>query len=137
MPWDPYQDYAWMKASTDSMMSLFHSLKPTICKVRGFAVAGGSDIALCCDLIIMEETAKIGYPPSRIWGCPTTAMWTYRVGPQQAKHLLFTGKLIDGKKAAEIGLVLRAVPSSQLDSEVDALIAEMIDVPTNQLWMQK
>ena len=73
MPWDPLLDYKWMKKATDNYMCLFNSFKPTICKIKGYAVAGGSDIALCCDIIIMEENAKIGYPPARVWGCPTTA----------------------------------------------------------------
>lgn len=72
-------------------MSLWRSYKPTIAKVNGIAVGGGSDIALCCDLVIMENDAKIGYPPSRIWGCPTTAMWVYRLGAEKAKRMLFTG----------------------------------------------
>ena len=99
MPWDPYLDYKFMKAVTEKFMCLFNSLKPTICKIHGYAVAGGSDIALCCDFIIMSEDAKIGYPPARLWGCPTTAMWTFRVGPMMAKQLLLTGELIDGRQA--------------------------------------
>jgi enoyl-CoA hydratase len=75
-PWDPMVDYAYMKRNTDDFMSLWRSPKPTIAKVHGHAVAGGSDIALCCDLLVMAEDARIGYMPTRVWGCPTTAMWT-------------------------------------------------------------
>ncbi len=96
-------------------------LKPTICKVRGYAIAGGSDIALSCDLLVMAEDAKIGYPPARVWGCPTTAMWVYRLGAQRAKRMLLTGDLIDGATAAEWGLALEAVPEAELDARVDEL----------------
>ena len=121
MPWDPTVDYKLMKGYTDNYFSLWRSYKPTIAKVRGHAVAGGSDIALCCDLIVMTNTAKIGYPPARVWGCPTTAMWVYRVGPEKAKRMLFTGDLITGKEAENMGLVTLAVPEDELDSKVDAL----------------
>ena len=84
-------DYAMMKRHTEDFMSLWRCAKPTIAKVHGYAVAGGSDIALCCDLLVMEDDAQIGYMPTRVWGCPTTAMWTYRVGAIRAKQLMFTG----------------------------------------------
>ena len=89
MPWEPIKDYAFMWKNTQHFMSLWHAMKPVICKVHGFALAGGSDIALCADLVIMAENAEIGYMPSRVWGCPTTAMWVYRLGPEKAKRLLF------------------------------------------------
>ena len=85
MPWDPMKDYAAMSDNTNKFMSLFRSKRPVICKVHGFAVAGGSDIALCSDMIVMAEDARIGYPPVRVWGCPTTAMWVYRLGAEKAK----------------------------------------------------
>lgn len=137
MPWDPLVDYQWMRHSTDCFMSLWRSLKPVVAKVRGFAVAGGSDIALCCDLVVMAEDAKIGYPPARIWGCPTTAMWVYRLGAEKAKRMLLTGDLIDGRTAKEYGLVLDAVPEAELDAHVEALLARIASVPKNQLMMQK
>ncbi len=137
MPWDPMQDYRIMKGFTDDIMALWRSYKPTICKVHGFAVAGGSDIALACDMVIMADDARIGYPPSRVWGCPTTAMWVYRLGPEKAKRMLFTGDLVDGREAKELGLVLEAVPAAELDGRVDALAARMTGVPRNQLMMQK
>ncbi len=137
MPWDPMIDYKIMKAFTDDIVSLWRSYKPTICKVQGYAVAGGSDIALCCDLLIMAEDAKIGYPPARVWGCPSTAMWLYRLGPQLAKRMLFTGDLIDGIEAQKIGLALEAVPESDMDDTVLKLTQRIEGVPKNQLMMQK
>jgi enoyl-CoA hydratase len=137
MPWDPTIDYAGMWANTKHFSSLWRCNKPTIAKVRGFAVAGGSDIALSCDLVVMADDAKIGYPPARVWGCPTTAMWVYRVGAEQAKRMLFTGDLIDGTEAKRIGLVLDAVPQSELDDRVDALVSRISGVPQNQLMMHK
>ena len=137
LPWDPMRDYAFMKRNTEDFMSLWRSHKPTICKIHGYAAAGGSDIALCCDLIVMADDAKIGYMPARVWGCPTTAMWVYRLGPQRAKRMLFTGDLIDGRTAAEWGLALQSVPAPELDAAVAALAERIAGVPKNQLMMHK
>lgn len=137
MPWDPMEDYQLMHSNTKDFMSLWHSNTPVVCKVNGPAVAGGSDIALCADLIIMDEEAPIGYPPARVWGCPTTMMWVYRLGPAEAKRMLFTGDLIDGREAAEMGLIWEAVPSEKLDDRVDELVQRIAGVPQNQLMMQK
>jgi len=137
MPWDPMKDYAFMMRNTELFMSLWRSYRPVICKVHGFAVAGGSDIAMCSDLIVMAEDARIGYMPVRVWGCPTTAMWVYRLGPEKAKRMLFTGDKIDGREAERLGLVLKAVPAADLDREVEALAERMATVPVNQLMMQK
>ena len=137
MPWDPMVDYRFMKQCTDDFFSLWRSYKPVICKVHGYAVAGGSDIALCADIVIMAEDAKIGYPPARVWGCPTTAMWVFRIGAEKAKRMLLTGDLVDGRKAKEMGLVYDAVPAAELDAAVDALAQRMAGVPKNQLMMQK
>ena len=137
MPWDPMVDYRFMKRCTDDFFSLWRSYKPVICKVHGYAVAGGSDIALCADIVIMAEDAKIGYPPARVWGCPTTAMWVYRIGAEKAKRMLLTGDLIDGRAAKAMGLVYDAVPAAELDAAVDALAGRMAGVPKNQLMMQK
>ena len=135
--WDPVRDYRGMKRNTDDFFSLWRSLKPTICKVQGYAIAGGSDIALSCDLLVMADDARIGYPPARVWGCPTTAMWVYRAGAQRAKAMLLTGDTIDGRTAAEWGLALESVPLEQLDARVEELADRMAGVPTNQLVMQK
>jgi len=135
--WDPIKDYRVMKRNTDDFMSLFRSLKPTVCKVQGYAVAGGSDIALCCDLVVMAEDARIGYMPARVWGCPTTAMWVYRLGAERAKRMLLTGDTIDGRQAGAWGLVLEAVAAAELDARVGELADRIAGVPTNQLAMQK
>jgi len=137
MPWDPMKDYAFMMRNTERFMSLFRSHRPVIAKVHGFAVAGGSDIALCCDFVVMAEDAQIGYMPARVWGCPTTAMWVYRLGPERAKRMLLTGDKIDGREAERISLVLKAVPAKSLDEEVEKLAERMASVPVNQLMMQK
>lgn len=137
MPWDPMRDYRVMKGWTEDFMSLWRSYKPTICRVQQYAVAGGSDIALCCDFVVMEENARIGYMPTRVWGCPTTAMWVYRLGPMRSKRMLFTGDTIDGITAKEWGLVVDAVPPEKLDDAINALAERMAGVPKNQLMMQK
>ena len=137
MPWDPMKDYRGMKANTDDFFSIWRSYKPVICKVHGYAVAGGSDIALCADIVIMEDKARIGYMPARVWGCPTTAMWVYRLGAEKAKRMLLTGDTVDGTTAEKMGLVYQAVPRKDLDRTVDALARRMAGVPKNQLMMQK
>ena len=136
-PWDPMVDFAMMYRNTQDFMSLWRSNKPTIAKVRGHAVAGGSDIALCCDLVVMAEEAKIGYPPSRVWGVPTPMMWVYRLGAERAKRMLFTGDLITGKEAASIGLISECVPEPELNDHVVALATRVAAVPKNQLMMMK
>ena len=129
MPWDAMVDYQFMQRCTDSFMSLWRCPKPVIAKVQGDAVAGGSDIALCADIIIMNEAARIGYPPARVWGCPTTAMWVYRLGAERAKRMLFTGDLITGAEAEKIGLVLQAVPLDDLDDAVQSLVKRIKGIP--------
>ncbi len=137
MPWDPMVDYAFMKRNTEDFMALWRSPKPTIAKVHGHAVAGGSDIALSCDLLLMADDARIGYMPTRVWGCPTTAMWTYRLGPTRAKQLMFTGDLIDGATAAAWGLANEAVPADQLEAATMRLAARIAGVPRSHLAMHK
>lgn len=135
--WDPIKDYREMKRNTDDFFTLWRSLKPTIAKVHGHAIAGGSDIALSCDMLIMAQDARIGYPPARVWGCPTTAMWVYRLGAQRAKRMLLTGDTIPGTDAAEWGLALEAVPAAELEQAVERLADRIAGVPINQLVMQK
>jgi len=137
LPYDPFIDFQRMDRNTQNFQTLWRSYKPVVCKVHGYAVAGGTDIALSCDLIVMAEDAKIGYPPARVWGCPTTMMWVFRVGAERAKRMLLTGDLIDGREAERIGLVCKAVPAERLDAEVAAMCDRMKAVPKSQLWMQK
>ena len=136
-PWDPMVDYRAMRRNTDDFMSLWRSHKPTIARVHKYAIAGGSDIALCCDQVVMEDSARIGYMPVRVWGCPTTAHWTYRLGPERAKRMTLTGDLIDGVKAEDWGLVSESVPGDDLTQAVDRLAARISSVPTGMLMMQK
>lgn len=136
-PWDPLVDYATMKRYTEDFMSLWRCSKPTIAQVHGAAMAGGSDIALCCDLLVMADDARIGYAPSRVWGCPTTAMWAYRVGPMRAKQMLYTGDLISGRTAAEWGLATMAVPAAELAPATRRLADRIAGVPRSHLAMHK
>jgi len=136
-PWDPMVDYAYMKRNTEDFMSLWRSAKPTIAKVHGYAAAGGSDIALCCDLLVMADTARIGYMPTRVWGCPTTAMWAYRLGATRAKQLMFTGDTIDGKRAADWGLANECVPEAELEASTMRLATRIAGVPRSHLAMHK
>ncbi|MBL8326577.1 MAG: crotonase/enoyl-CoA hydratase family protein [Rubrivivax sp.] len=136
-PWEPTDDYAQMKRYTEDFMALWRSRKPTIAMVHGVALAGGSDIAMCCDLLVMADDAKIGYPPVRVWGCPTTAMWTYRLGPMRAKQLMFTGDMIDGRTAADWGLATQSVPAGELEAATLVLARRISGVPRPHLAMHK
>jgi enoyl-CoA hydratase len=136
-PWDPMLDYTMMSRNVRTFMSLFHCTKPVVCKVQGFCVAGGTDLALCSDLLVIAADAKIGYPPARVWGSPTTSMWAYRLGPQRAKRLLFTGDSLSGAEALEWGLAIEAPPPEQLDARVETLAERIAQVPVNQLQMMK
>jgi enoyl-CoA hydratase/carnithine racemase len=135
--WDPVVDFQMMWRNVRGFMSLFHSEKPVICKVHGFCVAGGTDMALCSDLLVAEDDAKIGYPPARVWGVPTTALWAWRIGPARAKRLLLTGDSISGTEAVEWGLAAEAAPADLLDERFEALLERVAQVPTNQLVMHK
>jgi enoyl-CoA hydratase len=135
--WDPMVDYAMMRRNVRGFMSLFHADKPVVCKVHGFCVAGGTDMALCSDLLVIAADARIGYPPARVWGVPTTALWAHRIGPERAKRLLFTGDLITGAEAAEWGLALEAPEPGVLDERFEALLERIARMPVNQLVMMK
>jgi enoyl-CoA hydratase/carnithine racemase len=135
--WDPVTDFQMMWRNVRGFMSLFHSEKPVLCKVHGFCVAGGTDMALCSDLLVIEDTAPIGYPPARVWGVPTTALWAARIGPMRAKRLLLTGDTLTGTEAVEWGLATEAAPGGELDGRFGALVERVAKLPINQLVMHK
>ncbi len=135
--WDPMVDYAMMSRNVRGFMSLFHCGKPVVCMVHGFCVAGGTDMALCSDLLVIAEDAKIGYPPARVWGSPTTALWAHRVGAQRAKRLLFTGDSLSGAEAVEWGLAIEAPPAEQLRERTEVLLERIARMPINQLMLMK
>src|SRR3954451_12185953 len=117
--WDPMVDYAMMRRNVRGSVSLFHAYKPVVCKVHGFCVAGGTDMALCSDLLVIAADARIGYPPARVWGSPTTAVWAHRIGVQRAARLLFTGDSLSGAEAADWGLAVEAPAPEELDGRTE------------------
>lgn len=135
--WDPVRDYLGMSRNVSAFMSLWQSPKPVIAQVHGWCVGGGTDMALCSDLIYMAEDAQIGYPPARIWGEPTTVMWVYRLGLEDAKRTMLTGQPLSGPEAARVGLVSAAVPASELESTVAGMAEKLATIPVNQLVMSK
>ncbi|HEY7952191.1 MAG TPA: crotonase/enoyl-CoA hydratase family protein [Solirubrobacteraceae bacterium] len=135
--WDAMVDYAMMSRNVRAFMSLFHCGKPVVCKVHGFCVAGGTGMALCSDLLVIATDAKIGYPPARVWGSPTTSMWMHRLGAQRAKRLLFTGDSLSGAEALDWGLAIEAPPPEQLDERTEILLARIARLPINQLRTMK
>jgi enoyl-CoA hydratase len=136
-PWDPMLDYTMMNRNVRSFTALTRCSKPVVCRVHGFCVAGGTDLALCADLLLIACDAKIGYPPARVWGIPTTAMWAYRLGAQRAKRLLFTGDCLSGAEALEWGLAIEAPPPDELHERTEALVERIARLPLNQLQMMK
>lgn len=135
--WDPVQDYLGMSRNVRAYMSVWESPKPVIAQVHGWCVGGGTDLALCSDLIFMADDAQIGYPPARVWGEPTTVMWVYRLGLEHAKRLMLTGEPLTGTEAARIGLASRALPQADLAAAVDDMAARLTTIPLNQLVMSK
>ncbi|MRH92109.1 crotonase/enoyl-CoA hydratase family protein [Nocardia sp. SYP-A9097] len=135
--WDPMVDYAMMSRFNRGFASLLYANKPTVAKVHGFAIAGGTDIALYADQIICADDARFGYPPTRTWGIPAAGMWAHRVGDQRAKRLLFTGDSLSGKQAADWGLAIESAPAEQLDERTEELLQRISLVPINQLIMAK
>jgi enoyl-CoA hydratase len=135
--WDSVADFRMMRRFVDVYLKLWYASKPTIAAVQGWCIGGGTDMVLCADLIVAGESASFGYPPSRVWGTPTTAMWVYRMGLEKAKRYLLTGDEIPARTAADIGLILEAVPDDELLAHATALASRMAQVPTTQLVMLK
>jgi enoyl-CoA hydratase len=135
--WDSVQDMAGIGSFVDVYMKLWYCRKPTVAAVQGWCIGGGTDMVLCADLILAAESASFGYPPARVWGTPTTAMWVYRLGFQQAKRWLFTGDEIRSADAERIGLVLEVVPDTELERRATEFAGRIAKLPANQLIMLK
>jgi enoyl-CoA hydratase/carnithine racemase len=139
--WDPGKDFMWATSAgfgaTPRFMSLWRSPKPVIAQVHGWCVGGGSDMALCADLIIASEDARIGTPYSRMWGAYLSGMWLYRLGLTRAKEHALTGKPLSGIEAVDVGLVNRAVPFERLEAEVSEQAAQLASIPLSQLAAMK
>ena len=120
-----------------TFMGLWRGQKPTIAKVHGYCVGGGSEMALCADLVIASDCARIGTPYSRVWGCHLSGMWVYRLGLAKAKYYALTGEWISGTEAAEIELINFAVPLERLDDEVETLARKLSTIPLTQLVAMK
>jgi enoyl-CoA hydratase len=139
--WDPGKDFAAATAPalapTQKLMSVWRAPKPVIAQVHGWCVGGGSDFALCADLVIASEDARIGTPYSRMWGAYLSGMWIYRLGLAKAKEHALTGRPLSGVEAAEVELINRAVPFARLEEEVAAAARELASIPASQLAAMK
>jgi enoyl-CoA hydratase len=136
-PWDPVADLRMISRFVDTFLKLWYAAKPTIAAVQGWCIGGGTDMVLCADVIIAGEGASFGYPPARVWGTPTTAMWVYRLGLERAKRYLLTGDEIPAPEAARVGLILETVPDAELEAHALGVARRMARLPTNQLVMLK
>ena len=131
------QDMHRLRKTARLMTSVFDLSKPVIAGIHGHVIAGGTDLALHCDMVIAAEDANIGFPPVRSMGTPPTHMWTYMVGPQWAKWFMLTGETVSGKEAQEMGLVLKSVPAEGLDAAVDGLANKIAKIPWEMLAANK
>jgi enoyl-CoA hydratase len=139
--WDPGKYVAFATSPTTApvpkFMSLWRAPKPVVAQVHGWCVGGGSDLALCADLVIASEDARIGTPYSRLWGAYLTGMWLYRLGLTRAKEFALLGKPLTGVEAAACGLVNRAVPFERLEEEVRETARQLASIPASQLAAMK
>jgi enoyl-CoA hydratase len=138
--WDPGKDFAWATSAygpTQKFASIWRTPKPVIAQVHGWCVGGGSDMALCADLVIASEDAQIGTPYSRMWGCYLSAMWVYRLGLTKAKEHALTGRPLSGREAVDSGLINRAVPFDELERTVAAQAEQLATIPSSQLAAMK
>ncbi len=139
--WDPGKDFVFATAPalapTQKLMSVWRAPKPVVAQVHGWCIGGGSDFALCADLVIASEDARIGTPYSRMWGSYLSGMWIYRLGLTKAKEYALTGKPLSGVEAAEVELINRAVPFARLEAEVAAAARELASIPASQLAAMK
>jgi enoyl-CoA hydratase len=122
-----------MEGAQRERMTIFDMHKPVLAQIHGYCVAGGTDLALLCDIVVAAEDARIGFPPVRAMGGPPAHMWTYLVGPQWAKYMLLTGEFVTGAEAERIGLVWKAVPADDLEETVEELADRLAMVPTDLL----
>ncbi|GIW19545.1 MAG: crotonase/enoyl-CoA hydratase family protein [Tepidiforma sp.] len=133
-----FDDDAWQLERAQRLrMAIFDMHKPVVAQVHGYCLAGGTDIAFLCDIVIAAEDATIGFPPARAMGSLPNQMWVYHCGPQWAKRLFLTGDTITGAEAAKIGLVLKAVPASLLQQEVEGLVDRMAMIDAELLSANK
>jgi len=139
--WDPGKDFAWATSQSlgavPKFMSLWRTPKPVIAQVHGWCVGGGSDLALCADVIVASEDAQLGTPYSRMWGCYLTGMWLYRLGLTKVKELALTGRPLSGAEAVSQGLINAAVPFARLEAEVAERAAQLAALPPSQLAAMK
>ncbi|MGD1057717.1 MAG: crotonase/enoyl-CoA hydratase family protein [Solirubrobacteraceae bacterium] len=138
--WDPGKDFALANSDAGAVpkfMSLWRSPKPVIAQVHGWCVGGGSDMALCADLVIASEDARIGTSYSRMWGCYLTGMWLYRLGLTKAKEYALTGRPLSGTEAVQAGLINAAVPFARLEAEVRERAEHLAGIPASQLAAMK
>ncbi len=135
--WDPVRDLQFMGNNVRRFMRIWECPKPVLGEIRGWAIGGATDLALCCDLLYMASDARIGYAPSRIYGTPTTMLWVYRLGLEHAKQFLLTGRAIDADTAFRIGLVSQVLPAGELSAHVEEEAKRFRHIPANQLALNK
>jgi len=133
-----FDDDTWQLERAQRLrMALFDMHKPVIAQVHGHCLAGGTDVALLCDMVIAADDAVFGFPPARDLGALPNNLWLYNVGPQWAKRLTLTGDTVTGREAAHIGLVLKSVPADVLEAEVEGLADRLAQIDADLLAANK
>jgi enoyl-CoA hydratase len=139
--WDPGKDFVFATtpnlSPTQQFMSMWRTSKPVIAQVHGWCVGGGSEMALCADIVIASDDARIGTPYARMWGCHLSGMWIYRLGLAKAKEYALTGRPVSGQEAEAIGLINTSVPFDRLEAEVQGWAKRLARVPASQLAAMK
>lgn len=131
-------DDIWnLERQQDLTLVMLDLHKPIVAKVQGNCLAGGTDLAFSCDIVLAADNAKIGFPAARANGTPPTNLWFYHCGPQWTKRMLFTGDTISGLDAARIGLVLDSYPAETLDFEADEMVRRIGSVDAEILSTHK
>jgi enoyl-CoA hydratase len=134
--WDSVRDQHMIGSFAATWAKLHDCSKPTVAAVQGWCIAGGTNIVFNAHLIVAAESARFGYPPSRVWGIPEAPWnWVARLGLQQARRYMLTGDEFDAHQALAMGAVLEVVPDDELHRRTMELCERIAQVPTNQLEM--
>lgn len=133
-----HDDDTWLiERNNRQIRALWEMHKPSIAQVHGACLAGGTDLAMACDMVIAADDARFGFPAARSFGALPNNLWVYHCGPQWAKRLQLTGDVVTGADAEKIGLVMKAVPADLLEDEVQGLADRLCLIDTDLLAANK
>jgi enoyl-CoA hydratase len=136
-PWfTPGGEGHWPRHVTQGWMSIWELSKPVIAQVHGYCLAGGSELATCCDLVYMADDAQMGYPAVR-FGVPDNHFHAWFVGMRKAMEMMLTGDSISGVEAARLGWANASFPAAELESKVLEIAQRIATVPPDLVQLNK